>query len=218
LSVGGEDFHRFIHENKRLMLTTFESLQPASCTIKPGVPVATTTTRLMTVEEFEKLPNPPDGVYELFHGQPVTVSYPKNPHVQAQWQLRQLLQAAAGASGRVYTEFPYRPLPEYECWGADVAYLPKARWTRIEDWLFGAPDLVVEVLSPSNTKARLHDKRKICLETGTVEFWVVDTDLREVEVYTSGASGITYKAGQEIPLFFVKSPGGSRLAVDEIFS
>ncbi len=177
--------------------------------------MATTPTRLMTFEEFEKIPNPPGHRFELHHGELFKVAYPKNPHVQVQWQLRQLLQAAAGDAGRAYTEFPYRPLPEYECWGADVAYVPRARWERIEDWLFGAPDLVVEVLSPSNSAAEMLEKRKLCLENGSREFWVVDTDLREVEVSTADGRAVIYKSGQEIPLFFVE---GRRLAVDEIFS
>ena len=82
----------------------------------------------------------------------------------------------------------------------------------------GSPDLVVEVLSPSNTETEIRDKQKLCLETGSREFWIVDTDLREVEVSTSGGQTVTYKSGQEIPLFFVENPGGGRLAVDAIFS
>ena len=175
--------------------------------------MATTTSRLMTVEEYAKLPNPPGGVYELYHGEPIAVTYPKNPHVQVQWQLRQLLQTAAGDSGRVYTEFPYRPLPEFECWSADVAFVSKPRWQTIDDWLAGAPELVVEDLSPSNTMAQLRDKRKICLENGSREFWVVDTNLREVEVSTADGHAVTYKSGQEIPLFF-----GGALAIDQIFA
>jgi Uma2 family endonuclease len=180
--------------------------------------VATTTTRLMTVEEYAKIPNPPGGVNELFHGEPVTVPFPQYPHVRAQWQLRRLLDAAAGDTGVVDKEFPYRPLPEHECWGADVAYLTRARWDSIDRYLMGAPELVVEVLSPSNTMAKLRDKRKICLENGSREFWVVDTDLREVEVSTADGRAVIYTSGQEIPLFFVESLGGGRLAVDEIFS
>ena len=175
--------------------------------------MATTTTRLMTVAEYEKIPNPPGGVYELYHGQLIKVGFPKIPHVRAQWQLRQLLQAAAGDNGVAHTEFPYRPLPEYECWGADVAYVPKARWKEIKDWLFGAPDLVVEVLSPSNATAEIFEKRKLCLENGSVQFWVVDTDHQLVEVSTPDGHSITYKSGQQIPLFF-----GGQIAVDEIFA
>ncbi len=175
--------------------------------------MATTTTRLMTVAEYEQIPNPPGGRYELHHGELINVGYPKNPHIQAQWQLHQLLQAAAGNAGRAYVEFPYRPLPEHECWGADVAYLPRARWKEIRDWLLGAPDLAVEVLSPSNTAAEIIEKRKLCLDNGSVQFWVVDTDHQLVEVSTPDGHSITYKSGQQIPLFF-----GGQIAVDEIFA
>jgi Uma2 family endonuclease len=175
--------------------------------------VATTTTRLMTVAEYEQIPNPPGGVYELFHGELVKVPFPKKPHVRAQWQLRRLLEAAAGDAGAVDKEVPCRPLPEHECWGADVAYLTRARWDASDQYLLGAPELVVEVLSPSNKAAKLIEKRKICLENGSLQFWVVDTDHRLVEVSTPDGHSITYKSGQQIPLFF-----GGHLAVDEIFA
>ena len=77
----------------------------------------------------------------------------------------------------------------------------------------GAPDLVIEVLSPSNTAAEMLDKRNLCLETGSREFWVVDVDHRQVEVSIPDGHTITYKRGLEIPLFF-----GGRISVDAIFS
>lgn len=175
--------------------------------------MATSTTKLMTFAEYEQIPNPPGSIYELRHGELVKVGYPKFPHVRAQSQLHSLLASAAGAAGTVTLEMPYRPLPEHECWGADVAFISKARWDSIEEYLFGAPELVVEVLSPSNTAAEILEKRKLCLENGSREFWVVDTKSRLVEVSTPDGHTITYKSGQEIPLLF-----GGRLAVDAIFS
>lgn len=175
--------------------------------------MASTTTRLITFEEYEKIPNPPGGVYELHHGELFIVTFPLHPHVRAQRQLRRLLEAAAGDSGVVDKEIPYRPRPEYECWGADVAYLTKARWDSIDRYLMGAPELVAEVLSPSNTPAEIAEKRKLCLENGSREFWTVDTKKRQVEVSTPGGHSVTYATGEHIPLFF----GGS-IAVDEIFS
>jgi Uma2 family endonuclease len=106
---------------------------------------------------------------------------------------------------------PYRPLPEYEGWCADVAFVSKARWDSIDRWLAGAPELVIDVLSPSNTAAELLEKEQICLENGAREFWIVDPKRRTVRVSTAGGH-VTYKSGQSIPLFF----GGS-LAVDDIF-
>jgi Uma2 family endonuclease len=175
--------------------------------------VATTTSKLMTFAEFDRIPNPQGSRYELHHGELINVPFPEFPHIRAQWQLRRLLEGAAGSAGVVDKEIPYRPLPEHECWSADVAYVSKERWDAINRYLMGAPDLVVEVLSPSNTAAEMIDKRNVCLENGSREFWVVDTDHRQVEVSTPDGHTITYKSGQEIPLFL-----GGHLAVDSIFA
>lgn len=176
--------------------------------------MASTTSKLLTFDEYLQIPDPPGGRYELYHGELANVPFPVNAHVRAQWQLRRLLDRAAGSAGVVGTELPYRPLPEYECWGADVAYLTKERWDKIDRYLFGAPELVIEVLSPSNSLPKLHDKRKICLENGAREFWIVDPVKHEVEVSTPDGHSIIYKSGQQIALFFAP---GATLAVDSIF-
>ena len=175
--------------------------------------MATTTTKLMTFAEFGRIPDPPGYRYELRRGELVQTPFPEFPHIRAQWQLRRLLEDAAESAGVVDKEIPYRPLPEHECWGADVAFVSKERWESVDRYLMEAPELVVEVLSPSNTVAEMLDKRNVCLENGSREFWVVDTGLRQVEVSTPDGHTITYKPGQEIPLFF-----GGRLAVDAIFA
>ena len=174
--------------------------------------MATSTTRLMTFAEFQEIPDPSGGHYELHHGELIRVGNPKFPHVRAQWQLRRLLEQAAGSAGVVKEEMPYRPLPEHESWRADVVYISKARWESIDEYLLGAPELVIEVLSPSNTVEELIEQRNLCLENGSREFWVVNAKRRHVEVSTPDGRTVTYKSGQEIPLFF----GGS-LAVDAIF-
>lgn len=179
-----------------------------------GTPVATTTTRLMTFEEYDAIPNPPHGRYELHHGELVNVPFPEQPHVRAQWQLRRLLEQAAGKDGFVDEEIPYRPRPEHECWGADIAYMPRKRWDSIDRWLFGVPELVVEILSPSNRAAEMRDKRKMCLENGAREFWIVDLQQREVEISTPDGHSVTYRSGQQVPLFFAT---GATIAVDAIF-
>jgi Uma2 family endonuclease len=61
--------------------------------------------------------------------------------------------------------------------------------------------------------SEIRDKRKICLENGCREFWLVDTKLREVEVTTADGRSVIYKSGQQIPLFFA----ASTLAAEAIF-
>ena len=108
---------------------------------------------------------------------------------------------------------PFRPIPEYEGWRADVAFILIDRWERLErnGYLLGAPDLVVEILSPSNTEAATTERERICLENGAREFWPVDLVRHTVRVATA-TGRITYGRGQSVPLFF-----GGHVTIDETF-
>jgi Uma2 family endonuclease len=174
-----------------------------------------TPTRLMTFAEFEQLPTPKDGRLELRNGEVVKLPPPKLKHVIVQENLRGLLKQAAGDAGSVYVEIGFQAFLDGNYRIADVAFVPTDRLKSQdpEGYFRGAPDLVIEVLSPSNTAAEMREKKKLCLENGAIQFWIADTDLREVEVCTRDGRSITYKSGQEIPLFF----GGS-LPVDVIFA
>jgi Uma2 family endonuclease len=55
-----------------------------------------------------------------------------------------------------------------------------------ERGLLAPPDLVVEVLSPSNRSYDRNLKRKRYLEFGVPELWLVDTDASTIEVWRSG--------------------------------
>jgi Uma2 family endonuclease len=179
--------------------------------------MAATTSHLMTVEEFRKLPENSGPVYhELRHGELVSVTRPKYKHYRIQLRIRDLLRPLAPPGGLVDIEFAFRALPEHELRVADVAYISAEREQTIDadDNLHGAPDLVIEVLSPSNTAAEIYDKEKLCLENGAKEFWVVDPDLRQVKVSTPDGRTVTYRSGQEIPLPFAPA----KIAVDAIFA
>jgi Uma2 family endonuclease len=171
----------------------------------------------MTVAQYRQLPEPGPFYYELRHGELVRVSRPKLKHSLVQATLRDSLKAHAEPGSYVDSEVAFRPLPEHELWVADVAYLSKERFQAadIEDNFHGAPDLVIEVLSPSNTVAEMNDRERICLENGTKAFWVVDARLRQVKVSTPDGITTTYHSGQEIPLAVL---GGASLKVDEIFT
>src|SRR5579863_2074036 len=78
----------------------------------------------------------------------------------------------------------FRPLPEHELWRADVGFVLAERADQVGDdeYLSGAPDLVVEVLSPSNTADEMDYKRTTCLENGCSCFWVVNPKRKLVSV------------------------------------
>ena len=176
------------------------------------------TTSLMTIEEFCKLPEDDGPVYhELRHGEVVPVTRPKLKHQMIQSRLRRLLEPLAPPGALVEAEVAFRALPQYELRAADVAYLAPDRCAKVdpEDYIQGAPDLVIEVLSPSNTAAEIYDKEKLCLHNGAKEFWVVDPDRRQVKVSTPDGCTITWQSGREIPLPLFSGAG---VAVDAIFA
>ena len=72
----------------------------------------------------------------------------------------------------------------------DVVFVRRDRMEIVdpEGGIHGAPDLVVEVLSPSNRAYDRELKRKRYLESGVPEVWIVDADERWVEVWTPGSN------------------------------
>jgi Uma2 family endonuclease len=50
----------------------------------------------------------------------------------------------------------------------------------------GAPDLVIEILSPSNRSLDLNKKFVKYCEAGVEEYWVIDPPAKTITVYTSG--------------------------------
>jgi len=173
-----------------------------------------TMTALATFADLERIPDS-QGRYELRHGELVKLAPPKNRHYRIQLNLRDALAEAVGSSGKVLTEFGFRSAPEHEYWLADVAFLSEGRWLAIpdDDNLQGVPEIVIEVLSPSNTASDMLDREQVCLENGGLEFWVVDPIRQQVKVSASDGHSTTYKTGQEIPLLF-----GGTLPVNSIFA
>jgi Uma2 family endonuclease len=180
--------------------------------------MAANPVRLMTVEEFRTLPEPNgDHYYELHHGELVAVTRPKLKHYAIQARLQDLLRRSAPGGSFVGYELAFRALPEHELRVADVAYVSPERWAAAnrDDNLQGAPELVIEILSPSNSAREMYEKEQLCFAAGCREFWVVDPDARLVRVARVDGPTSVYTAGEQVslPMF-----GAVSLAVDEIFA
>jgi Uma2 family endonuclease len=175
------------------------------------------TTHLFTVDEFRSLPEDHGDVYfELRHGEIVLVVRPKLKHAHIQIHVRDLLNALAPPGSYISIEVAFRALPEYDLRIADIAYVSAERMALAdsEDNIRGAPDLVIEVLSPSNKASEMYEREQLCLENGAQEFWVLDQDRRTIRVSTADGRIHTYRSGDEIVLALF---GGAKLAVDTIF-
>ena len=90
------------------------------------------------------------------------------------------------------------------CRAPDISFLPKARldslgfkpWAR--RFFPGAPDLAVEVLSPSNTRAEIDERLRDFFASGTQITWVIDPEAEYVEVCHSPSEGKRLGPGGEL--------------------
>ena len=83
----------------------------------------------------------------------------------------------------------------------------------------GAPDLVIEVLSPSTAKKDRWEKLKLYERFGVVEYILIDPDGQYAERYLQGAGGLfdqreIFDTNQRIPL---RSISGLELPLWEVF-
>jgi Uma2 family endonuclease len=171
---------------------------------------------LITVTQFRQLPYKDAYRYELRHGEVVAVTRPKARHWRLQVRLTRLLEPKLKGFGEVGMELPFRPLPEFELMAADVAAVSRRRFEAIDpdDNLHGAPELVIEIKSPSNTPGYLRERAAVCLAKGALQFWVVDEDKKSVTAIHQDGSVIVYQMGDAIPL---GAFGSDELAVARIF-
>ncbi len=79
----------------------------------------------------------------------------------------------------------------------DIVYVSRERLGIITDrGIEGAPDLVVEVLSPSTRHTDLKDKLDEYARAGVGEYWIVDPDERWIEVHA--LSGKRYRRAMRV--------------------
>jgi Uma2 family endonuclease len=82
----------------------------------------------------------------------------------------------------------------------------------------GAPEMVIEILSPGNTRTETKYKLDLYEENGVEEYWVVFPSFNNVQVYLleddKYGKPLTFESGDEIPCTVLK---GVRIPVDEIF-
>jgi Uma2 family endonuclease len=174
----------------------------------------TAPAKTLTVEEYAALPAPADGSQtELVRGEVVTVSPPSFVHGWVQVQVCFAVESYARAtkSGRVTVECGVlTELGPDTVRGPDVAFWSFTRLPLDQTPVVFAnlaPDLVAEVVSPSNTRKQIAAKVREFFSRGVRLIWVVDPDERTVTIYRKPGDGqvlwedATLSGGDVLPGF-----------------
>src|SRR6266542_5702716 len=160
--------------------------------------MSTTTSQLLTAEEFFALPDPQDGSkQELVRGKVITMPNPGFEHGEVQLALGSLIRVflLSNRIGRVVTESgAVTERKPDTVRGPDVSYYSKERLPldqRVVGYHAEVPDLCVEIISPSNTKKEMGPKIKEYFFAGVRMVWVVDPEDRSVVVLRAPDEGRT---------------------------
>ncbi|SHE39104.1 Uma2 family endonuclease [Desulforamulus putei] len=142
--------------------------------------------RIYTVEDYMKLD---DGQrYELIGGNLIMVPSPSTNHQRITGKIYRLLSDFAEKKqlGEVF-DAPMDVVLDNQVIQPDIFYISKDRSSIIGELnIQGAPDLVVEVLSPSTAAYDRKKKSRLYFKHGVKEYWLVDPDVKFVDVYVAG--------------------------------
>jgi Uma2 family endonuclease len=66
----------------------------------------------------------------------------------------------------------------------DLLFIAKENAGIVKNWVFGAPDLAGEILSPSSIRHDRYEKQEQYARFGVKEYWIVDPVSRSLEILT----------------------------------
>ena len=144
----------------------------------------------LTYEDYVRLPD--DERYELIDGELITMPSPKEIHQAVSGALFLSVGAFVKAMrlGRVYFSPFDVILSLTNVVQPDLIFVSSARAHIItEDNIRGAPDLLVEILSPSTAGYDRTVKRDLYARHGVREYWLVDPYAKTITVLILGAGG-----------------------------
>jgi len=144
----------------------------------------------LTYDDFVNFPD--DGRrHELIDGEHFVTPAPVARHqellVRLTWALHDFLRQHP--LGRVFTAPFDVILSNDDVVEPDLLFVSNERRDIVRDWVYGAPDLVVEILSPSTRRTDEIRKLHLYDHFGVREYWVVDPDVDTVKVYRRAADG-----------------------------
>lgn len=130
--------------------------------------------------DYEALPDEPR--CELIFGRFYVSPSPLVLHQIVVSLLLRIMDDIASASGGLALPAPLDVhLADHSVVQPDVIFISAAQRGIAQRWVEGAPDLLVEVLSPGTARRDRGDKLGLYAESGIREYWIADPFERQIE-------------------------------------
>ena len=142
--------------------------------------------KMLTYADYVKQTPPDSGNYELLNGQIIYMASPIPNHQRCAINLQTELHIFA-KKHKVGVVFP-APMDviftQHDTIQPDILFLSNERLHFIGDKkIDGAPDLVVEILSPSNNAKEMSYKKSVYEFSGVREYWVINLTKKTLTQY-----------------------------------
>lgn len=143
----------------------------------------------ITVQQFREMEFPDNDpfIYELIDGILMKKQAPSPPHQDAVVSISHAFKSLTREknNGFSYVSPIDVYFDRYNNTQPDVLFIVKERDFIIDrqQGIVGAPDLIVEVLSPSTAKLDRVNKKALYLKFGVKEYWIVDPIYKSVLLY-----------------------------------
>jgi Uma2 family endonuclease len=138
--------------------------------------------------DYLRLPDQPR--CELLYGRLPVTPAPTVRHQFVAFAVARLLHEFASQRGGYAVISPVDVvLAEHSIVQPDVIYVSPDRAGVVRERIEGAPDLVVEILSPGTARRDLGEKLRLYAESGVTEYWIVDPALETFEFLESSTDG-----------------------------
>ena len=166
-----------------------------------SAPPAAPAARPMTAEELLRLPTGMGERYELISGELKTMSPAGSRHGRIAMRIGSRLEQVVdrdklGATFTAETGFVLSRNPD-TVRAPDAAFVAAARVPAgglPEGYFPGAPDLAVEVISPSEAAAEIQSKVTEYFAAGSRLVWIVYPNVRQVVVYRTARASLALSA------------------------
>jgi Uma2 family endonuclease len=145
--------------------------------IQPGAKIYTVDDYLALTDEYPR--------YELLDGELIEMVSPTSRHQRILLNLYRRLDDHVRTQhlGEIFLAPLDVILARRVVVQPDLIFIAEARRKElIQEPIVGAPDLVIEILSPTSSQRDLNQKRKLYARHGVQEYWIVDPDDSSLEI------------------------------------
>jgi Uma2 family endonuclease len=179
--------------------------------------MAEITQMRMSAAEFAQLPESTTPT-ELIHGEVIVSPSPSTTHQRIVLRLTQLM-ARISHRGEVLIAPLDVYLDENNVVQPDVFWVgPESICSLQEDgYWHGAPDLIIEVISPGSSRMDKVTKFNLYEQHGVREYWLADPETQSLEVWIRGTDNRFIRQGAYTQTFSSSLLDGSMIDLSDVF-